>query len=569
MARSFAVALVAALLLANGVDLQARDRSPGRPYFEQAYEAEQETPADAIALYRRAISAGLKPELVRAARWRLFYLYRQAGEYGEALDVAAHLGSDRKLKNVLGDIYKEIAVIYKVPESSAREYALGLKQLARKRESASVAHFEKALRANRDNEALRAAITNQLMRRGHSGTALVLLKKLGYDIHKGEKERNGGAELARADLLVKLKRDAEAEEVLFALARSAAGRKLKSAERSHLLYLLARTARRAKDREAVVRWFRLAAVEAAEADEEELQSRMQGLAAYELYRAGRQLQARALLYGIPETEDANVNLLSLVLRVEVDDDAAARKKLRAMKNELLAGRQSYLTRAALRVAEGRRDSPRTKPEPAAEPKKTKPKTRESKSKDGEASRPDPEEFWQRSFRKTFGRRIKIEVPENYGAYLVRNPDRLQFHGASRIQDRLTPRLAAPLEIPDDLENAGELFQRLRGDFVLAFAPIRKAEDLEHKDSESNSKQSETKNKTPAPVDLDPLKELRLAQVTESRTFGDQDWVILGIHSDGEGGLWVELEAEGDRSSMPGFARGRVAGIDIEFLGRGD
>ncbi|MEQ9364013.1 MAG: hypothetical protein RIF32_07215 [Leptospirales bacterium] len=553
------------LSVSSGV-LHARDRSPGRPYFEQAYAAEKETPADAIELYKRAIAAGLKPELVRAARWRLFYLYRKAGDYGEALSTAGHLGSDKKLKNVLGDLYKEIAVIYKVSDASAREFALGLKQLARNHDAESTAHFERALRGNVENEAFRLAITNHLMRRGQSGAALALLKKIGYD-PGGDKGPADGAALARADLLVKLKRDDEARQVLMELARSPRASSLESADRSRLFYLLARVDRRAKDRAAAVRWFRLAAAQARSADEEDLQSRMQGLAAYELYRGGRKLQARSLLYGSPNTADANVNLLEVVLRADVDREAAALKKLRLMIPQLKSGRQSFLSREALRLAgESTRvsETEPTKKQPRNgvrnEAKNNSPGTDASPKPPPESGQ-DPakqaEAFWQHDFRKTFGTTVKVEVPENHRLFLARNPDRLQFHGYSRSRDRLAPRLHGPLAIPGTLKDLGQLLEGLRGDFVLMIAP-----PAEEGDDSSDSTNTEGGGESRRVESLP--KRARLASLNESRSFSSQAWLMLNIHCDGTGSISIELEEDVARSRMPGYARGLVQNIEIIF-----
>lgn len=574
------------LSLAFG-DLPARDRSPGRAYFEQAYEAEKETPADAIELYERAIAAGLGRELQKAARWRLFYLYRKSGEYGEALKVAAHLGSDKKLKNVLGDLYKEIAVIYKIPEESARHYALGLKQLARDREEESALYFERALRGNESNEALRSAITSRLMRRGQSGAALALLKKIGIDRAADQsagKSEGGAAELARADLLVKLKRDTEARGVLLALARSSAAKSLDNAERSRLFYLLARISRRAKDPAATVRWFRLAAIEAREAGEDELQSRMQGLAAYELFRGGRKLQARSLLYGIPETEDESVKLLELVLRAEVEGDPSARLRLEEMAPRLRAGKQSYLVRQALRVAGKSSVQKNSK----SREKQGESERRESRSKAGEEdrankrkseARTEPPAFWQREFRKAYGASLKIEVPKNHRLLLVRNTDSVQFHGYSRNSDRLRSRLqlGAPLEIPAQLDDASDLLRGLRGDFVLVIAPApaRHSDDEGEEPAEESSEdpgaEESPANKTTAPEGRGDAggparlpESIRLAQWNESRTFSDQAWLVVNLRSDGAGTLTVELEEFADRTRMPGYARGRVQAIEFDF-----
>lgn len=574
-------------------NLHARDRSPGRPYFEQAYEAEKKTPSEAIELYKRSIAAGLKPELVRAARWRLFYLYRKAGDYGEALSIAAHLGSDKKLKNVLGDLYKEIAAIYKVPEPAAREYAIGLKLLARNHDNEATIHFERALRGNNKNEALRRAITNRLIRRGDSTAALALLKKIGY---KEGRAADESAELARADLLVKLKRDDEARRVLLNLSRTSESKSLDDAERSHLLYLLARVARRSTEREAAVHWFRLAAISARSANDSKLQSRMQGLASYELFRGGHKLQARALLYGVPETDDPDVNLLELVLRADVDREEPARRKLRSMAPNLKRGKRSFLVKEALRLAAISDDADtKSQSDSANNSKKKNPirETRDSKvAKDStrreapvDSGTADRLEFWHRDFRKTFGERVKIPVPKNHRVLLVRNPDRLQFHGYSRSRDRLDPRLEAPLVLPENLNQLSDLLRGYRGDFVLLIAPNPPVAKTDQADQKTQTEQEPDKDKKkPAGSDEAPAsearvenqrsesrsrlpKKYRLARINENRTFSDQAWLLVNLHSDGAGNLLAELEEVVGPARMPGYARGVFKAIEVEFAAR--
>ncbi len=346
-------ALVCCVLLAGS--LHARG---ARATFEQAYALEKEDPAGAIELYEEALRAGLGTELAKAARWRLFYLHRDQKNYGRALNISSSLGSDKKLKNVLGDLYDEIAVHWKISRFAAEQYAAGLRLLDAGKSAEAVKYFGKALKNNVRNEAFRRDITERLLRERRFSDALALFESLDHP----------AARLARADVLVKLKRREEARVLLLALAREntsdpekvsenpgqkpqpAPVSQLSDADRAHILYLLARIHRDGGDRVSAVRYFRLA----ARYSDDVGAVRMNGLAAFSLYRDDHKPQALEILRNLPGVEsDANVRLLYLILRVEIDRDGPAFQSLRNMQGDLIeqqrTGSASYLTDRALKL----------------------------------------------------------------------------------------------------------------------------------------------------------------------------------------------------------------------------
>ena len=554
----FAAVLLCAVPLATFSPAEARDHSAGRPAFEEAYAAEKEHPETAIELYQKSIRMGLSPELKKAARWRLFYLYRKAGQYGEALETAGHLGSDNKLKNVLEDLYEEIAGTFKISDSAAREYAAGLKLIAQDRDDESAIHFERALAAHSQNENLRRDIISRLIGRGRSSAALALLQKVGRNGNGG----NGSAELARADLLVKLKRGPEAHTILFDLAR-VPEKKLTAAERSHLLYLLGRVARRRDDPGAAVHYFRMAAMQA---DDSDLRGRMQGLASYELYRENRKLQARALLQGMSDTDDADVNLLELVLRVEVDGETDAMNKLRAMVPELERSKRSFLVNEALRLAgssnvsKGNESHKESHKQPRAETDQPPGKSEAPEAAPGSEIIVQPE-FWQREFQENFGETIRIPVPEDHKAVLYRNPDALQFQGYSRSRGRLRAVIESPLVLPENIGDLRDLLTNYRGNFVLLIVP--QEDEATDEAIETNPENGESANPagetTPLSQKPTPPAGSMLASAEAKK---DRPWYVLNVHSDGTGNLLVDLEENAGLSRLPGYVRATVKTIQL-------
>jgi tetratricopeptide (TPR) repeat protein len=534
----------------------ARDRSPGRHIFEEAYTAEKENPATAIKLYREALDTGLSRELAQAARWRLFYLYRQSRAYGEALETAGELGSDRKLKNVLGDLYAEIAATYRIPETAAREYAAGLRMLARNKDADALPHFERALRHQANNEVFRQEITRLLIQRGRSAQALALLERVSTG-------QGVAGDLARADLLVKLGRGPEALRLLgdLAVRANADGVPIYIApqDRSQMLYLLGRIVRRTGARGEAIRYFRQAAREAAASTpvDPAMAARMQGLAAYGLYREGHTVQARSLLETVTLADDFDVNLLLLVLRAEVDEDTIALRKLRALAPELRerkrSGHGSYLINRALELSatDSKGATQRPPPQRFEEQKTSTATLNDAGAPAGGTGKPAPERettaaltCWQRDFEQKFGSRLRLRVPKDRQAVLFRNPDALQFHGYGRSRGRLSAQLHAPLPLPEELNDLSSLLRAYRGDFVILLVP-RAAPDSESEPG-------------PAPVGTTP-GEYSLARVSVD---GQQSYYAINLRVDESGEVTVELEKDVDDSEMPEYWRGNAGAVEL-------
>lgn len=569
-----AAALLLGLALAGSAELSARDRSPGRPLFESAYAAEQDDPEQALDMYERALKKGLGRELRKAARWRLFYLYRKAGRYGEALSMAARLGSDKKLRNVLGGLYDEIAVRYSVSREAAREYATGLKLLALDRHEQAALRFEKSLQLSKSspkgNAALRTAITNRLMRRGDSRTALAVLRQ------EGEQNRKG-ARLARADLLVKLKRDTEARKLLAQIAANPATAKWSHADQSQVFYLLARISRRAKQAAATVRWFRLAAVHAKFARDAELQSRMQSLAAYELVSRGHVRAARGLMLGLPASKDRNVRLLDLMLKAHVDGNEASRKQLRDLLAEQPDGhKKSRLAELAATVAAGRPliiktqengvpGFPFAAPLSKAELLEIEARVKAEQAAGKEPSiRVPPQAYWQNRFARDTSSELVLEVPQKFELVLFRSDAELQMHGASRNSMRSSVKLSKPLRIPRRLKQLDGLLRDARGHYTVLALPEREAaetaaetqqaEDAEQTQAESAAKSEKAES---ARIRRDQIVDARFVKPAGLESAADEDWLLIHLYSNGKGWVFVELEEDAGRTRMPEYRHGWI------------
>ena len=320
--------------LAFPVVLPLSAQSSGQALFEQAYRLENEDPARAAELYRRALARGLDAKLRRTARIRLGIVEKRLGgrtrpAAGSRFDPRAAQASMRKAGVPAGAIdgFFQGYRILRTP-GGAQENSSG--------EPAYMAYWRPALQQASGHLQLRISMVRALVAHGQSRRAFALLDEApDYSPELG---------ILKADLLLGQGKPRDARDLLLSIASDL---KLDEQQKVRLLYLLGRIARERRDFTGAVRYFRLA----ARYGDRGQQVRYRSLAAYTLYRMEMPLQARGLMRGLPgKSSDRNIRLLDLILRVQVDGEVKAHKELKAlaprMQSAAEAGRASYLERKA-------------------------------------------------------------------------------------------------------------------------------------------------------------------------------------------------------------------------------
>lgn len=304
--------------------------APGTIIFNHAYKLEETDPAGAIELYRSALAAGLPGDLARAAYWRMFFIFKDQENFGQALHTSASLPPSAR-----GQIVEAVQERYALNKASLEDYIRGLSGLA-----------------SRDQEKKNAA--GDLLVRLHAKSSPALQKRILQDLAENQMEERALAlipesstdpesVLRRCDLLIFLGRNTEANKLLESIYTS---EDFSTAQKFRAVYLLGR-ARRDTESEAIL--FRTAERYA----EGEDRVRMRALAAYSLLRQGYAEQGLDLLRGQRLPSDPDIQLLGLVLRAEVERDAGAVRELRARRDSLKAAvrkrKDANLAQRALRV----------------------------------------------------------------------------------------------------------------------------------------------------------------------------------------------------------------------------
>ncbi|MCE9599240.1 MAG: hypothetical protein K8S54_14855 [Spirochaetia bacterium] len=306
----------------------------GTVLFNQAYKAEESDPEGSIPMYRAALNAGLSADLARAAHWRLFFIFKDQESYGLALREADYLPA-----NARSQIVASIRERYAVKQEIVDRYMVALREVSSSDTSRKKSGAHNLTQIYESSPpSLRRRILLDLSENEAEETALTLIQKEGEDTE---------GLLREADLLVFMGRNAEAEKLIQKIYIQD---DLSSEQKTRIVYLLGR-ARRDSGRD--IELFRTAE-QYAEGDE---RLRMRALAAYGLLRQGYPEQARALMRGVPIVRDADIELLDLLLRAEIDDDKKAMKSLVARRSTLKEivrkKRDSYLASRALKLIGGR------------------------------------------------------------------------------------------------------------------------------------------------------------------------------------------------------------------------
>lgn len=307
----------------------------GTVLFNQAYKTEETDPQGSIPMYRAALNAGLTADLARAAHWRLFFIFKDQESYGLALREADYLPPTAR-----SQIVTSIRDRHSLKPEIVDGYLAALREIS---SSDSAKRKSAAHNLSQIHEvappSLKRRILLDLSENEFEEAALTLVQKEGNDTE---------GQLREADLLIFMGRNTEAETLLQKLYIKD---ELNSEQKTRIVYLLGRSRR---DSGRDIELFRTAE-QYAEGDE---RARMRALAAYSLLRQGYAEQARAMMRGVPIARDADIELLDLLLRAEIDQEKKAIRSLvarRATLKEIVRKRRdSYLASRALKFI-GERD----------------------------------------------------------------------------------------------------------------------------------------------------------------------------------------------------------------------
>ncbi|HMY45077.1 MAG TPA: hypothetical protein PKX74_06345 [Leptospiraceae bacterium] len=306
----------------------------GTLLFNQAYKLEETDPSGAVEIYHSAIQAGLTTELHRAARWRLFFIFKDQENFPEALRESEYLPASARTQLV-----EYIRERYSPSKTAFESYLSGIRLIissdSEKRNQGAV-QLEKIYSTS--DRLFQKRILLDMSEHGSAERALNLIRSSGKDT---------ASVLRECDLLIYLGRLYEAEQ---SISKLLANQKddFSTEEKMRLVYLLGRARR---DSGPDVEMFRIS--EKYATGEEKM--RMRALAAYALLRHDYPVQARALMKD-NSSSDPDVQLLDLVLRAEIDRDPQALRTLQGKKESLKSTvrkkKDAYLAQRALRLIAG-------------------------------------------------------------------------------------------------------------------------------------------------------------------------------------------------------------------------
>ena len=312
---------------------------PGQSSFERAYRIEKRDPELAVQYYRQALSRGLNRELRKAAKWRLFYLYKDLGNYEQAMRLARELGAGKKARGMEHDLVKEVAGKLGVDRSTAELYIDAANLIAStgpKKMTLSFDRLRKSLTSYPNHERLIRLL----------GRASSRAKNRSELSEAFASCRSTPCRLAEIRILIDSRKSEKARAALYRLSKQSS---LEPRYHDKVLYLLARSHR---DENAVlaVDYYRLASDYAASP---KMALYYRALAAFALYELGYTRPARALL-GEGEFQDSfHLHVLALILQVELDKSRSAYEELHSLKSRIQGtkrkGQSHRLMNAALRI----------------------------------------------------------------------------------------------------------------------------------------------------------------------------------------------------------------------------
>lgn len=335
-------ALLSASLL-HSVPLKAQPS--GMALFELGYKAEEDNqPDQAAELYRRAIAAGLHPQIEAAAKWKLFYLYRKLGYLEKAVTLLAEMGNPHGIDDVYDELRRDVRYRYQLTDSGAVMFLNSVRLFGSGDHAGAIQKFHECTKAAPQSRPLRIQIVRILSKAGEAKAAAEFLEELDDSVPE--------VLILRAENLHARGEVKDAEKIVRRLADTDG--ELEPDVKFRVLYLLGRITRDNGNFGQSVIYFRQAANYAGGAAAD----RHVALAAFSLYRAGMPRQAKALLGQVGDGDDANIRLLSLVLRYEVDNDIYAFYELVRMRESIereSKGKPGFLQRRAIEI--GSRKNP--------------------------------------------------------------------------------------------------------------------------------------------------------------------------------------------------------------------
>jgi hypothetical protein len=294
---------------------------------------ENTDPMAATSLYREAINRGLDRKVYNAARWRLYYIYKQLDEYEEGIFLLNSFGEAKQIENVRQSLISQIAYYYGISEESATSYASGL-AANRQKPGEALKHFIKSLSGSKNKYKLRNDIMKILLRNGRDEDA--------KQIFSITSETPVDEMISKADILVGRKNWDEAKAILVNL--SIESYSLSEEQKYKILYLMGKLERGKNNEPSALIYFR----QASRYEKKDNGFYSSALSAYSLYRQGNAKSAYGLMKDYKISEDPNIELLQLILLVEVRKDISAFDRLK-LKEESLRRDSSFLAMRALKL----------------------------------------------------------------------------------------------------------------------------------------------------------------------------------------------------------------------------
>jgi tetratricopeptide (TPR) repeat protein len=311
-----------------------QEHPKGLELFQKAYSLEKSDPQGAARLYNASIAAGLDHKLTVAARWKLYYIYKNSNNFFNAIPLLSLFGSGSQIDTVKEDLYTDIRHFFNISREGADQYSRGILLLVSKEPRDAVEPFRNAIRLNPFSSVLKKSIIALLNEAGLTEEAMRLAR-----------ESSGNpveASLQEADILVKRGKFQDAKRILENVSSADWG--MDDDAKGRILYLLGRVERDQGNVAEAISYFRMA----GRYSNGEALSRQLSLAAYGLMQLGLDIQAYALVKKIQDSKDGNVHLIRLILHCSPGNILSSCEELRKYRSGFRSD-PSFLSQRALRL----------------------------------------------------------------------------------------------------------------------------------------------------------------------------------------------------------------------------
>lgn len=320
-------------LLLPVVSLQAN----GAALFKRAYSLETSNPEAAIQNYRAAIARGLPANLRRAAVWKVYFLYKRNHYYIQAYRYGNSIGAGGSHQS---EIMKNALHRWGITSTD-------FKTLVSAWSGAGFSDTANEVIASRSRKAavLAADLRRALELEGKGDLASRII------VRRVNSKSGNDPDLEQAEYFYTQGDYSGAEKILWKKARSQENQS--SAARSRVLYLLGKIRLKQNQEEEAIRFYRLAAGYATDAESR----RMMALASYRLYRNGKKDAAYELIDQFPEPSEDRMRLYFLVVAVDAAENPRALQKLKTMEKDIRErvrlGQAGFLERRAISLLQSR------------------------------------------------------------------------------------------------------------------------------------------------------------------------------------------------------------------------